>query len=427
MPTGSVLHERALSIAQEAHHGQSRRHGAPYIGHPLAVRALVEDLAHATGLELDDATRAVALLHDVIEDSDIGREELAARFGDRVAGDVWLLSKTGKGEAAAAAYYARLVREASDAVRLVKVCDRVHNLSELHLAPSADKLTSYIDETLLHLVPLARSAHARGVARGLEAALHDGIRAACRAQHRAIPEAAAAPPRAVPTGLYPILMPRPGELAVAVADLVRRVSVLIEGGAVMLQVRCKDRGDREVLALLEAARAPCLAAGIPLVVNDRADLCVAAGVQGVHVGQTDLRPPAVRAIVGDGVLLGASSHTEPQLFEVCAQGGADHVAVGPVYLSPTKQGHAPVVGLEALTRRARLSPLPVVAIGGVTTPVRAAECGRAGAALIAVASALDVADPRPLARRLSASYFAARAAHTQTASGLRAGDVEVSS
>lgn len=426
MPTGSVLHDRALSIAREAHHGQSRRHGAPYIGHPLAVRVLVEEVGRAAGLDVDEATAAVALLHDVVEDSEIGRDELAARFGDRVAADVWLLTKSGKGEAATAAYYARMAREASDEVRLVKVCDRLHNLSELHLAPSVDKLTKYVDETLLHLVPLARSAQARALARGLEAALFDGIRAACRAQRRPIPEAAVAPPRAVPTGLYPIVLPRAGELAAAADELVRRVTALIEGGAVLVQLRSKERSDREVLTLLEAVRVPCANAGVPLVVNDRADLCVAGRAQGVHVGQTDLPPPAVRALVGDDALVGASSHTEPQLFEVCAQGGADHVAVGPIYPSPTKQGHAPVVGLAALARRARLSPLPVVAIGGITTPERAAACGRAGAALVAVVSALDVADPRPMARRLSAALVAARAAYGSSEGGYRAGDVEVS-
>ena len=427
MPTGPLLHERALAIAREAHHGQSRRHGAPYLGHPLAVRVLVEELGHAVGLSIDDATKAVALLHDVIEDSEIGREELAARFGDRVANEVWLLTKSGKGEDATAAYYARLTREATDVVKLIKVCDRLHNLSELHLAQSADTLARYVDETLAHVVPLARAAVARGVARGLEAALLDGIRAACRAQGHVIPGPAAAPARAVPSGLYAIVMPRHGELSGAVDDLARRAAALIAGGAVVLQVRCKDRSDREVLALLEAVRGPCAKAGVPLVVNDRADLCVAARAHGVHVGQTDLPPPSARALVGADALVGASSHTEPQLFEVCAQGGADHVAVGPIYASPTKQGHAPVVGLEALARRAHLSPLPVVAIGGVTSAERAAACGRAGAALVAVASALDVDDARPVARRLATSFVAARAARAASESGLKAGEVEVSS
>lgn len=427
MAHGPNLHERALSIAREAHHGQSRRHGAPYIGHPLAVRTLVEDLAHACGLAMDEGTVAAALLHDVLEDSDIGREELAARFGEAVAHDVWLLTKTGKGEAAAAAYYARMSREASDAVRLIKVCDRVHNLSELHLAANVDKLTQYVDETVLHLLPLARSAHARGVARGLEAALLDGIRAACRAQRRPVPAVAAAAARAVPVGLYPVVVPRAGELPAAADEVVRRVGALLDGGAAMVQLRIKDRTDRDALALLEAARAPCAAAGVPLIANDRADWCVAARANGVHVGQTDLSPQDARRIVGEDARVGASSHTDPQLFEVCAQGGADHVAVGPVYLSATKSGHAPVVGVEALARRARLSPLPVVAIGGITTPTRAAECGRAGAALVAVVGALDVADPRPMARRLSAAFFAARAAHTHSDGAPRAGEVEVSS
>jgi thiamine-phosphate pyrophosphorylase len=397
--------ERALVIAREAHEGQKRRHGAPYIGHPVAVRHLVDDLALACGIEIDDVTRATALLHDVLEDSEIEKDELAARFGDDVANRVDWLTKRGKGPEATTAYYARLDKHADDALRLVKVCDRVHNLSELHLAPDPAKLEKYVAETLEHVIPMA-AAGARGA--GLVAALHDGIRAACRAQGESAPAESKLPPSSVPLGLYAIVGPKDGD------DIVARVDALLAGGASFVQLRAKGKTDREILALLETLKPRCRRAGVPLVVNDRPDLCVAAGVDGVHVGQTDIPPLLARGIVGKTALVGASSHTEPELVDACAEGGADHVAVGPVYLSPTKQGHAPVVGLEALARRCRIARLPVVAIGGITTPQCVAECARAGASLVAAVSALEGADARVMARRMSASFFAARASSSST-------------
>jgi thiamine-phosphate pyrophosphorylase len=383
------------------------------------VRQLVEELGGACDIAVDDVARATALLHDVIEDSEIGREEIEARFGPEVARRVQLLTKTGKGPDATAAYHARLREHADDALRLVKVCDRIHNLSELHLAPDVRKLEQYVGETFEHFIPLARACSDPDRGRALVAALHDGIRAACRAQGRPTPEGAALSHRRVPLGVYAVLSPadphRAPPAAVDAAsdeeaeELGRAVAELIAGGVAMIQLRLKARADREMLALLEAVRPACRRSSVPLIVNDRADLCVASDADGVHVGQTDLPPPLVRKVAGEGVLVGASSHTEPELLDLLGEGGADHIAVGPVYLSPTKQGHAPVVGLEALARRCRISSLPVVAIGGITSPARAAECAAAGASLVATVSALAGPGRRPVLRRMSACFFAARA------------------
>lgn len=404
--------EQALSIAREAHDGQKRRHGAPYVAHPVAVRQLVDELGHACGLEVTDAVRAVALLHDVLEDSDIGVEELEARFGGDVAYAVDLLTKRGKGPEATSAYYARLRDNAGDAVRLLKVCDRVHNLSELHLAADVGKLRTYVDETLEHVAPLARGVSDPAAAEGLLAALHDAVRAACRAQGQPAPAAAALPSSRVPLGVYALLGPGEGgdDPDAAAAHL----EELLAAGVAIVQVRAKGRTDRQVLALVETLLPRCRRAGVPLVVNDRPDLCAVVGAHGVHVGQTDLPPRLARRIVGDDALVGASSHTEPELLALVdadgPEGGADHVAVGPVFPSPTKQGHAPVVGVDALARRVSLARLPVVAIGGLTSPERVAACAHAGASLVAAVSALDGAQGRVMARRMSLSFFAARAA-----------------
>lgn len=411
--------EQALSIAQEAHAGQTRRHGAPYIAHPMAVRRIVEELGPACGIDVDDRTRAVALLHDVVEDSEITAGELAARFGDDVGQRVSLLSKAGKGPDATRAYYQRLHAGADDTLRLVKTSDRVHNLSELHLAPDASKLAKYIDETLEHLVPLAAGCATPAHAAGLVAALHDGIRAAARAQGASPPPALAhLEQQRVPRGLY------------AIVSSPKRLRELIEGGVAVVQLRNKGASDRELLAMLEEMLPLCRAARVPLLINDRADLAVAASPLGersvhvgVHVGQGDLPPRSARRVVGVEALVGASSHTDAELHEVgdgasvasSIYPGADHVAVGPVFPSPSKVGHAPIVGLDALALRCRVSSLPVVAIGGITTPERAAQVGRAGAHLAAAISALDVAEARMIARRMSVCFFAARAAQAARA------------
>lgn len=402
----SVSLDRALSIAQEAHEGQIRRHGAPYIAHPMAVRRIVEDLAEAVGLAIDDGTRAIALLHDVVEDSDITADELTARFGAAVGRGVQLLTKEGKGPEATRAYYERLGAEADDALRLVKISDRVHNLSELHLAPDGKKLASYVQETLEHLVPLARSARDPAVAAGLVAALHDGVRAASRAQAAPIPATARLEGK-VPAGLY------------AIVDGPERIRDLVAGGVAMVQLRNKNATDRALLEMAAEILGATAPLRVPLVVNDRADIAVAAGADGVHVGTTDVPPALARKIIGPDRLLGASSHTDPELHDVIDGGAADHVAVGPVFESPTKSGHAPVVGVEALAHRARATRLPVVAIGGITSPARAAQAGRAGAHLVAAVSALDVAEARVIARRMSVSFFAAREAQRHRAVGAR--------
>jgi thiamine-phosphate pyrophosphorylase len=390
--------EQALSIAQEAHAGQTRRHGAPYIAHPLAVRGIVEELGDACGIEVDDATRAAALLHDVVEDSEITAVELAARFGDDVGRRVDLLTKKGKGPDAAHAYYQRLHADADDALRLTKTSDRLHNLSELHLAPDPRKLASYVDETLEHVVPLAAGCTDRSHAAGLVAALNDGMRAACRAQATALPPALAVLEEGrVPRGVYAIVAGS------------ARLRDLIDGGVVMVQLRNKSASDRELLAMLEEMLPICRAARVPLIVNDRADLAAASNADGVHVGQGDVPPRIARHLIGQRALLGASTHTDAQLVEACAS-GADHVAVGPVFFSPTKVGHAPVVGRKALARRCQAASLPVAAIGGITSPARAARVGAAGAHLAAAISALDVADARMVARRMSVCFCAARAA-----------------
>jgi thiamine-phosphate pyrophosphorylase len=153
--------------------------------------------------------------------------------------------------------------------------------------------------------------------------------------------------------------------------LAQHVRELIAGGARLLQYRNKSGDARQMLAQarelrrLVSAGEPAPGAPIRLIMNDRADLCVAAGFGGVHVGQDDLSPAAVRAVVGERLWVGVSTHNPEQVREADQQ-PVDYIAVGPVFATPTKANPDPVIGLEGVRRARELTSKPLVAIGGIT-------------------------------------------------------------
>jgi thiamine-phosphate pyrophosphorylase len=163
-------------------------------------------------------------------------------------------------------------------------------------------------------------------------------------------------------------------------------SAYLTGGATFLQLRAKRMASGELLetAAAIAALTRSVAGGL-LVVNDRADIARLAGANGVHVGQDDLAPAAVRSIVGRSLLVGLSTHTADQ-FEAALAQPVDYVAIGPVFSTATKDTGYSAVGLDrvrAAARAARASGRPLVAIGGITLE-RAGEVIAAGAASVAV-------------------------------------------
>jgi thiamine-phosphate pyrophosphorylase len=125
---------------------------------------------------------------------------------------------------------------------------------------------------------------------------------------------------------------------------------------------------------------------VRLFMNDRADLCLAAEFDGVHVGQDDLSPQAVRAIIGPDRWLGLSTHNPEQLREADLTSG-DYLAIGPVFATTSKEKPDPVVGLEGVRRARALTRKPLVAIGGITR-ANAASVIEAGADSVAVISDL---------------------------------------
>jgi thiamine-phosphate pyrophosphorylase len=161
-------------------------------------------------------------------------------------------------------------------------------------------------------------------------------------------------------------------------------------GCTVLQYRNKSGNARQMLDEARELRAR-LAAGVKLIMNDRADLCIAAGFDGLHVGQDDLSPEAARSIIGAERWLGVSTHNPEQLAEA-DQTSADYLAIGPVFATSSKANPDPVVGLDGVRRARELTHKPLVAIGGITR-ANARSVIDAGADAVAVISDL-LRDPR---------------------------------
>jgi len=182
-------------------------------------------------------------------------------------------------------------------------------------------------------------------------------------------------------------------------DTARIVEAALEGGATVIQLRKKSMPMREQYRLALALRILTREHEALLIVNDHADLAIAADADGVHLGQDDLPPDAVRALPGfEGRLIGRSTHSLAQA-QLAVHEGVDYVAIGPVYPTPTKEGR-PAVGTALVSRVAGLMDRPFVAVGGIDLD-NAAQVVEAGARAVAVVRAVyDAPDPAEAARRL---------------------------
>ncbi|MGA9471109.1 MAG: thiamine phosphate synthase [Terriglobales bacterium] len=160
---------------------------------------------------------------------------------------------------------------------------------------------------------------------------------------------------------------------------------LAAAGVTLLQYRNKSGNARE---MLDQARELKRRVGnhVELIMNDRADLCLAADFDGLHLGQDDLSPEAARRIIGPDHWLGVSSHNPEQVAEA-DKTSADYIAIGPVFATSSKANPDPVVGLEGVRRARALTRKPLVAIGGITR-ANARSVIDAGADSVAVISDL---------------------------------------
>lgn len=161
---------------------------------------------------------------------------------------------------------------------------------------------------------------------------------------------------------------------------------MLGGGASFIQLRDKEAIGRELLDQAMACLRLTRRAGATLIINDRIDVVLTAGADGVHLGQEDLSVAEAREILGKDKIIGVSTHSIDQ-FRAALETSADYIAVGPVYPTLTKENPDPVVGLELVREARKLADRPLVAIGGINHE-RAPEVISAGADSVAVISAL---------------------------------------
>ena len=173
-------------------------------------------------------------------------------------------------------------------------------------------------------------------------------------------------------------------------ETIQFVEALLAGGVTLLQYRNKKGEAPEMLA--EARELKRIAARhvkqdvIQIIMNDRADLCMAAGLDGVHVGQDDMSPSAARTLCKEPMIVGVSTHNLSQL-EVANESPADYIAFGPVFSTTSKETPDPVVGIHGLREARGKTKKPLVAIGGITLE-NCREVIDAGADSVAIISAL---------------------------------------
>jgi thiamine-phosphate pyrophosphorylase len=181
------------------------------------------------------------------------------------------------------------------------------------------------------------------------------------------------------------------------------VVAAVQGGVTMVQLREKTAATRGFLELARALRALLTPLAVPLLINDRLDIALAAGADGVHVGQDDMPVAALRQWLGPRALIGLSITDLAQVAgDDVAQ--ADYLGVGPIFPQSTKRDAAPVMGLEGLSAVRSAVTKPIIAIGGVAK-ANAAEVRAAGADGLAVVSAImAAADPCQAAAELMAAF-----------------------
>lgn len=183
-------------------------------------------------------------------------------------------------------------------------------------------------------------------------------------------------------------------------SLVEVVAAAVAGGVTSVQLREKTADTRRFVELARDLDALLRPLGVPLWINDRIDVALAAGIDHVHVGQSDMTPADVRRLMGPTAVIGLSI-TRPEELVAEDLAPVDCLGVGPVFATATKSDAAPALGLDGLAAIRRAGGLPVVAIGGIG-PAEVAAVRATGVEGVAVVSAImAAADPRAAARVLA--------------------------
>jgi len=189
-------------------------------------------------------------------------------------------------------------------------------------------------------------------------------------------------------------------------DLLTILDATLAGGCRLVQLREKEWPSGRLLPMAERLRDRCRAAGATFVVNDRLDLALALGADGVHLGQDDLPPAAARPLLRPGMILGLSTHS-PEQARAAQAAGADYVAVGSMFPTGTKPDFQ-LVGPEIIGKLRGEISVPLIGIGGITHD-NVTQVIRAGADGVAVISAVCGApNPEAATRRFLGAIESAR-------------------
>ena len=173
---------------------------------------------------------------------------------------------------------------------------------------------------------------------------------------------------------------------------------LVSAGVDLIQLREKHMEAADVIRVGEPIAAACRAAGVPFIVNDRADVALALEADGVHVGQNDLPVPAARALVGDRIV-GWSTHAREEVDAAATQ-DVDYFAVGPVTETPTKPGR-PAAGIELIRYAATVATKPWFAIGGIDEALLPSVLEAGASRIVVVRAITEAPDPPAAAARLA--------------------------
>jgi len=144
-----------------------------------------------------------------------------------------------------------------------------------------------------------------------------------------------------------------------------QVRRLIDGGATLIQLRDKKAPSGEFYEAAAEVMSFARPRGVKIIINDRVDISLAAGADGVHLGQDDLPPKHARKLLGENAIIGISTHSIDQAREALAL-PVDYIAVGPIFATATKADHEPLIGIDGLLEfRTGIGDFPLVAIGGI--------------------------------------------------------------
>jgi thiamine-phosphate pyrophosphorylase len=190
-------------------------------------------------------------------------------------------------------------------------------------------------------------------------------------------------------------------------DLLSVIAAAVAGGVGLVQLREKTAGTREFVELAVAVKALLAPLGVPLLINDRIDVALAANADGAHVGQDDMPAAMARALLGPDRLLGVSTHDATEAL-AAAKYDVDYLGVGPIYATATKPDAKAPIGPGGLAAIKAAVSLPLIGIGGIGAD-NAAAVIRAGASAVAVVSAIcSAGEPEAAARSILEAVRGAR-------------------